>query len=185
MAGPHDEDARIDAALARRIVAGDHAAEAELCRRMLPRVRVWGLRHLRDEAAALDLGQHAMIVVLEALRADRVTEIDRLGAYVLGVCKHTMMALRRGEHRRRGLLERFGAALQGEAAIEARAIERRHLAKCFEELPGRARTLLALMFFADEPAEVIARELATTAGNVRVLRHRALVDLQRCMEACA
>ena len=184
MAGQHDDVARIDAALARRIVDGDRAAEAELCRRMLPRVHVWGLKHLRDEAAALDLGQHVMMTVLEALRGDRVAELDRLGAYVLGVCKHTVMALRRGEHRRSGLLEQFGAP-PGETYIEARAIDRRQLAKCFDALPARARTLLALTFFAEAPSEVIARELATTVGNVRVLRHRALSELLRCMEVCA
>jgi RNA polymerase sigma-70 factor (ECF subfamily) len=44
-----------DSELARRIVAAgtrhDAAAEAELCRRFAPRIRLYGLRHLRSDAA--------------------------------------------------------------------------------------------------------------------------------------
>ncbi len=53
------DDADEDAALARRVVGGDAVAEAELCRRVVPRARAWGLKHLRDEAQAVDLAQHA------------------------------------------------------------------------------------------------------------------------------
>ena len=33
----------------------DGSAEAEFCRRFAPRIRLYGLRHLRNEAAAADL----------------------------------------------------------------------------------------------------------------------------------
>jgi len=50
-----------DGALARRIAeagaAPDAAAEAALYRRLAPRVRLYGLRHLRDPHAAADLVQ--------------------------------------------------------------------------------------------------------------------------------
>jgi RNA polymerase sigma-70 factor, ECF subfamily len=42
---------------------------------------------------------------------------------------------------------------------------------------------VTLTFFADEPADGIARALGTTAGNVRVVRHRALGALRACLEA--
>ena len=41
--------------------------EAELYRRFAPRVRLFGLRHLRNEAAAQDLVQEAFVVTLERL----------------------------------------------------------------------------------------------------------------------
>jgi len=174
-------DAADDAALARRVTAGDRDAETELCRRLLPRVRAWGLKHLRDETAALDLGQHVMIAVLEALRAGRVVEVDRLGAYVLGTCKHVLAAARRGERRRADLLDRFGSAL-GDVARQPEPIDRARLAGCFDKLPPRARAVLALAFFAERSTDEIARELGVSAGNVRVLRHRALAQLHACME---
>lgn len=176
------DDSATDAALARRIVDGDPAAEAELCGRMLPRIRAWGLKHTRDATTADDLGQHAMIVVLEALRAGRVVEIDRVAAFVLGTCKHMLMAWRRGDHRRTDLLAKYGPALADVAKINEVAIDRRRLAGCFERLAPREKALLALAYFADRSNDEIADELGMTTGNVRVTRHRALEQLQACME---
>ena len=44
------------------------AAEAELYRPLAPRVRLYGLRHLRDEDAARDLVQQVMLLAIEKLR---------------------------------------------------------------------------------------------------------------------
>ncbi len=41
----------------------------EMCRRMRPRIRLYGLRHLRSSSAADDLAQQVLLTVLEALRA--------------------------------------------------------------------------------------------------------------------
>src|SRR4029453_5657290 len=72
-----------DGALARRILAAapetDAAAESELCRRFAPRIRLYGLRHLRSEAAAADLAQEVLIMTLRKLRAGAVREPDRRG----------------------------------------------------------------------------------------------------------
>jgi RNA polymerase sigma-70 factor (ECF subfamily) len=46
-----------DADLAPRIAEGDREAEAEMCRRMARRIRLYGLRHLRSPSAADDLVQ--------------------------------------------------------------------------------------------------------------------------------
>ncbi len=175
----------MDAALARRVVAGDATAEAELCRRFLPRVRAWGLKHLRDDAAALDLGQHVLLVVLEALRAGRVDDIDRVGAFVVGTCKMTLAAWQRGERRRSALLDQFGPGFADVAEMREVAIDRRRLASCFERLAPRARTLLLLAYFGERETDEIAGELQMSTGNVRVLRHRALQQLQACMEGAA
>src|SRR4029079_19349709 len=70
-----------DGALARRVAAAgggpDSAAEAELYRRLAPRVRLYGLRHLRDRAAAADLVQQVLLMTLERLRAGEVREPER------------------------------------------------------------------------------------------------------------
>lgn len=50
-----------------------HGSDAELVRR----IRLYGLRHLRDREAAEDLVQNVLIVTLEALRA----EGDRLAFF--------------------------------------------------------------------------------------------------------
>ncbi|MGE5326523.1 MAG: RNA polymerase sigma factor, partial [Deltaproteobacteria bacterium] len=101
-----------DAELARQIGAGeDREAEAELCRRMAPRIRLYGLRHLRDEHAAEDLAQQVLITTLEALRAGRLREPEKLASFVLGTCRMTVLNLRRGAARKERLLEQFGSDL--------------------------------------------------------------------------
>ena len=177
------DDGAEDTLLARRVAGGDTVAESALCRRMLPRVRAWGLKHLRDEVAALDLAQHVLLAVIEALRAGRVEQLDRVGAFVLGVCKHTMFAWQRGERRRSTLLERFGPTFADVARIDDAALDGRRLGHCFEQLAPRARAILALTFYADCSSDQIASELGVSPGNVRVVRQRALEQLLGCMEA--
>jgi RNA polymerase sigma-70 factor, ECF subfamily len=174
------DDSADDAALARRIASGDADAEAALCRRLYPRVRAYGLRHLRDRAAAADLAQHVLVVVLEALRAGRVEQPERLAAFVMGACRNTASDLRRGEQRRGALLERFGATFV--ATVEAEiVVDRERLATCLAHLTARERAIVLLTYFADADGDAIARDLAMTPGNVRVVRHRALAHLHECL----
>ena len=70
-------------AVARRIAArgaGGEAgdAEAELYRLLAPRVRRYGLRHLRDAHAAADLMQHVMVHTIAQLRAGELREPERV-----------------------------------------------------------------------------------------------------------
>src|SRR5262252_3496706 len=100
-----------DADLAPRIAEGDREAEAEMCRRMGPRIRLYGLRHLRSSSAADDLMQQVLLKVLEALRSARVREPDRLAHFVLGTCRMTVLDLRRSSRRQDELLAMFGSDL--------------------------------------------------------------------------
>jgi DNA-directed RNA polymerase specialized sigma24 family protein len=52
-----------------------------------------------------------------------------------------------------------------------------------EGLEERARKVVTLAFRDDRSADEIAGTLATTAGNVRVIRHRALQALRNCLDA--
>lgn len=173
-----------DGELAGRVAEGDGAAEAELYRRLAPRVRLYGLRHLRDAAAADDLAQDVLLVTFDALRAGKVREPDRLASFVLGTCRHVVGGLRRGNARRRKLLERFGpelapaAARGGEAALDLGALTR-----CLERLSERERAVVVLSFYAERDSADIAGELGLSAANVRVVRHRALARVRTCMEA--
>ena len=94
----------------RRVRGGDRDAEAELFRRLAPRVRLYGLRHLRDPAAADDLAQDVMLLTFDSLRAGKVRESERLASFVLGTCRRVVIDIRRGAARRQRLLERSGPA---------------------------------------------------------------------------
>ena len=174
-----------DGALARRVVdagaALDSAAEAELCRRLAPRVRLYGLRHLRDRHAAADLVQQVLLITLERLRAGKLREPERIVSFVLGTSRMTVLEMRRGTRRREVLLETWGDAAEAFEAPEPLALAPERLAGCLEALPERERSVVVLSFFADKPADEVGAELAISAGNVRVIRHRALGRLRECM----
>lgn len=55
--------------------------------------------------------------------------------------------------------------------------------RCIGGLDPRAQTVLHLSFYREQTADAIAAVLDTSAGNVRVLRHRAIEQLRDCLEA--
>jgi RNA polymerase sigma-70 factor, ECF subfamily len=170
-----------DAELARRLAAGDTAAEPELYRRLAPRVRLYGLRHLRDAAAADDLVQDALLTSFEMLRTGKVRKPEMFPSFVLGTCRRLVADLRRGEARRQRLLERFGPDLVPQAPSEA-PVDLDRLKGCLERLPERERSVVVMSFYVEAASERIGAELGLTPGNVRVVRHRALARLRGCME---
>jgi RNA polymerase sigma-70 factor (ECF subfamily) len=182
---PQDVAALDDAALVRRIaVAGeriDSAAEAELYRRLAPRVRLYGLRHLRDPHAAHDLMQQVLLMTLERLRAGKLREPERIASFVLGMCRLVVLEIRRGAWRRETLLETYGDTAEAVEPPEPLVLDAERLAACLRALSERERTVVTLTFFADKPGDEVAKELGLSAGNVRVVRHRALVRLRECM----
>src|SRR4051794_17663712 len=98
-----------DGDLARAIAAhapgSAGAAESELYRRLAPRVRLYGLRHLRHEDAARDLVQQVMLLTIEKLRSGSVRDFDQIATFVLGVSRSMAKDLKRLEWRREKLLE--------------------------------------------------------------------------------
>lgn len=173
-----------DAALALRVARAapgiDRKAEAELCRRLAPRVRLYGLRHLRSEAAAADLRQQVLLMVIERLRAGALREPAQLASFVLGMCRMVVLDLRRGQARRARLLETYGEALVPDPAPPP-GPDRARLADCLARLSERERTVLVMSFYDDLPAEALARELGLSPANVRVIRHRGLERLRACV----
>ncbi len=179
MLAPFDDGPR-EVSLARRTAAGEADAEAELCRLFAPRIRVWGLRHLGNAQLAHDLVQDVLVIVLEALRAGRVEDPERITGFVLGTCRRVVEDRARTERRRRALLERFPSEAPSEPPCAGADVER--MLGCLRALSGRARQVVTMTYFEEQAAPDIARSLGTSAGNVRLLRHRALVTLRDCVQ---
>ena len=176
------ESAVADHELAARVAGGgDAAAEAELVRRLAPRVRLYGLRHLRDASAADDLVQEAMLLTLERLRAGRVRQPERLASFVFGACRLLVRNQRRGQRRRGALLERFAGELDRQAPPDALRLDEKRLRECLGRLAERERSVLVLTFYAEEPAGAIAARLGLSPDNVRTVRHRAVGRLRQCV----
>jgi RNA polymerase sigma-70 factor (ECF subfamily) len=170
-----------DGELARRLADGDRSAEADLYLRLAPRVRLYGLRHLRDASAADDLVQEVLLMTFAGLREGRVREPEKVTGFVLGTCRRVVSGWRKSRERRERLLERHGQELWPAATAPEEPIDLERLARCLAGLGERERTVIALSFYAERDADAIGVELGLNPGHVRVVRHRALARLRSCM----
>jgi RNA polymerase sigma-70 factor (ECF subfamily) len=172
-----------DADLVRAIAARADdapAAEAELCRRFAPRIRLYGLRHLRDEDRAADLVQAVLLALLQAARAGRIADPDRVDRFMLGTSRNVAHRMRETDARSAG-----DAALAAVVAPDEplERIDAAALVRCMRALDDRARQVVMLSFNEDRSADEIAALLAISSVNVRVLRHRSVAALRRCLDA--
>ena len=99
--GPFQEDTTFWSALVRRVEQGDREAEAELVRQFYVRVRPMASVHLHGSDAAVDIAQETILATLEALRAGKLREPEKLPAYVLGIARNLINNYLRKEARGR------------------------------------------------------------------------------------
>lgn len=175
-----------EADLARRIRGSSQEegreAERALCERFAPRIRLYGLRHLGDEASAADLVQVVLVRVIQALRAGTVETPERLGAFVLGTCRYATWDMRRSDLRQRAI-EAAATTLHTQVAPpDASAADFMRMFRCLQRLPERDGLVVRMSFMEERDAEDIGRRTGLTPGNVRVVRHRALARLHECIE---
>jgi RNA polymerase sigma-70 factor (ECF subfamily) len=173
-----------DGELARAIGAcapeTDAAAEAELYRRFAPRVRLYGLRHLRDEEAARDLVQQVLLLTITRLREGAVREADRIASFILGTSRTMAIDLKRQARRREQLRDTYlRPAVVTEAEDALVDVDR--LEACLSRLAERDRLVVQLTFYVEMSASEVGRELGVSEGNVRVIRHRAVQRLRACV----
>lgn len=160
-------------------------AESELCRRMAQRIRLYGLRHLRDAHAADDLVQQVLITMIEALRGGRLRDPDKLASFVLGTCRMTVLDQRRNTQRKGRLLEEFGIHLLTPAPESAPVLDLQQLTRCLQGLKERERAVVVMTFYDEQTGADVAGFLGVSEANVRVIRHRAIHQLRSCMGVAA
>jgi RNA polymerase sigma-70 factor (ECF subfamily) len=168
-----------------RLIGGTPAAatlaEGTLFQRYAPRIRVYGRKHLKSETLAEDLAQQVMLKVLEAIRQGRIEEPERLTSFVFGTCRNVSWDLQRADARQRKI-ERATESLVSQVAppsTSERDVMR--LFGCMGELPEREALVVRMTYMEDREPEEIATRLGASAGNVRVLRCRALAKLKTCL----
>jgi RNA polymerase sigma-70 factor, ECF subfamily len=159
------------------------AGEDELYQRFAHRIRAYGLRHLRSQAAADDLVQQVLLVVIEAQRAGTIRDPEKLPSFVLGTCRLVTQGQARTDLRRERLRTQFALGDESTGGPEVLDLER--LRRCLSQLPAREQTIVALTYYAERDGESIASELGMTAVNVRVVRHRAMAHLYECVSGGA
>jgi RNA polymerase sigma-70 factor (ECF subfamily) len=136
---------------------------------------------LRDEHAADDLTQQVLITTIEALRAGRLREPEKLASFVLGTCRMTVLDQRRGAQRKERLLAQFGADLPSTVQPSIPHLDHERLSRCVQNLKERERTVIVMTFYDEQTGADVANFLGVSEANVRVIRHRAIHQLRDCM----
>lgn len=169
--------------LVSRARAGERAAEETLCLRMAPAVRGFARRRLRSKEAVEEFAQDVLLLLIEALRGGRVEQPERLGGFVLGICRNVALDRARQRERREALWQTYGGALEVVSvdAVHRETYEVIHLEDCLSQLSQRSRDLIRLGYLESRGHDDVARELAISEANARVLRHRTLASLRECM----
>jgi len=178
---------RPDGDLAREVASAPAghaaAAEGELYRRFARRVRLFGLRYLRDGMAADDLAQQVMLIAIERLRAGEIRNPDEIGSFILSTSRMVATGLRRTERRRQDIHMRVEVTEPTAMPRDERFFDADRIRPCLASMRERERTILLLTFYAERTAVDIAGTMGMTAGAVRVARHRAVDAMRDCLEA--
>jgi len=173
-------DGELAMAIASAPPGAAEAEESELYRRFAHRVRLYGLKHLRDGAAADDLAQQVLLVTIERLRAGEVRNPGEIGSFILGTSRMLADSIGRKARRREKLTAQFHVPeLYAEPALASNDLE--VVERCLHGLAERDRRVLVLTFYVEKTSSEIASELGVTATVVRVARHRALERLRECV----
>lgn len=152
--------------------------EDALYRALARPIRLYAHRHLGDPQLAADVVQEVLLVVLQAVRAGGIERPDH---FALAVCRNKVHERRR-EARRQERLRRAGAPLEIAYEPPLPPLDARRLPACLMKLGERDAAVVVMSFQEERSAQEIAAALSLTPENVRVIRHRALKQLQACVE---
>ncbi len=164
--------------------SGDRKAEAVLCSRFAAVVRTFWRRRLKTAEAVDEAAQDVFVRLVQALRTNAITEPERVGGFVLGICKNVARERARVAERRAALWQEFGTAI--DTLDDNPAVELYQLAQlehCLSQITLRSREVIRGSFVDGASAAELAARLDMSEGNVRVVRHRALEALRTCMTA--
>jgi len=101
---------------------------------------------------------------------------------VLGTCRMVVLEIRRGGARRERLLEQY---LPPVSAFPEPAPDLDKLAECLGRLAERERSVVVMTFYEEHSSDTVAGALGLSHENIRVIRHRALGRLRKCMSGGA
>ena len=180
---PAQGEATEAAVLAARALAGDRAAEAQLCLRLAPAIRAFARRRLRSTEATGEFQQEVLLIFVEALRERRLEDPARVAGFVLGICRNLALDRVRERERRGKLWELYGEVVSASDVVQPAEVtlEIMRLEDCLTELSHRARQAVWLSYGEVLSHAEVSTRLGISEGNARVLRHRALHALKQCV----
>ncbi|MBZ0233382.1 MAG: sigma-70 family RNA polymerase sigma factor [Deltaproteobacteria bacterium] len=144
-------------------------------------MRTFWRRRLRGTEVD-ELTQETMLRFVQAMRRGAIADPERMGGFVLGICRNLARERVRTAERRAALFAEFSTALASlEDEPELARYQFAQLEDCLSQISQRSRDVIRHAYIDGHSAAEIGERLAMSEGNVRVVRHRALEALRTCM----
>lgn len=160
--------------------------EGGLAEEYRDRVVYFVLRRVRDRAAAEEIAQATLLVLIEAIRENRIREEESVGSFIFGVASNLIREHRR-ESARRGMTQSVEEANPGavwgddpEAALLL-AEQRRLVVEALGRLSREDRELLTRLSQSSQSSQALASEFGISWSALRKRKSRALARLKEVM----
>lgn len=157
---------------------------ADLAERFWMRLRMFAARRLRDRNAAEDVAQETIRRVLEALRGQKIRNLDALPAFVFQTARYICLHEARSARREGAALFMFSGGQATTTGPEDDPVtglidraRREEVRAAIQRLGPEDRELLQLLYVEAADSAEIARRLGIDPGTLRVRKHRALKRL--------
>jgi len=162
-------------------------AERELSDRYSQRLRFFVSRRIHDTAAAEDIAQETLQLVVNALREGKIENLAALPGFVFSTARNLCLHWVRSAARENSALQRFHSGV--DRSPESRDVltslineDRCKVVRAaLNKLPSGDRDLLSLLFYKGLSAEEAAESLSITPAAARVRKHRALQRLAQLL----
>jgi len=166
-----------DAAYVSQLRAGDFRTQEHFCAYFTALIRIKLSSRVRSPQVVEDVRQETFARFFKALHADQIQHPERLGSFVLGMCRNVLNEQYRCDGRMTPLEsedeQSFPAA--GLSLIDSLLAKENEkiVRKIIETLSERDRRLLTLVFLEEKDKDEVCHEMGENREYLRVLLHRA------------
>lgn len=169
--------------LARRFVAGDERALAEIYEQWSSLVYSLAVRSLGDATDAEDVTQKVFVAAWQG-RLGYDHSRASLSAWLVGITRHAIADMHAGRTRQRVIIQQVGSVSGHEVAPapDTDLADRLMIADEMARLEPLPRTVVQLAFFDDLTHTQIATRLGIPVGTVKSHIRRSLSKLRRRLE---
>ena len=165
-----------DESYVERLCSGDFRTQEHFVAYFTELIQLKLRSRLRSPQAIEDVRQETFTRVFIALRAGKIRQPERLGAFVNSMCNNVLLEHYRASSRTNSLEDEeqdfpaTGVDLLG--ALASKQMETR-IREILEEMPEKDRRLLREVFLEERDKDEVCRGFGVDRDYLRVLLHRA------------
>ncbi len=171
-----------DEAYVERLRSGDFRTQEHFVAYFSELIQLKLRSRLQSPQAIEDVRQETFTRVFVALRADKIRQPERLGAFVNSMCNNVLLEHYRSSSRDTSLDEEdsqdvpaVGVDVVGVIAAKQMGEKVREI---LEELPEKDRRLLREVFLEERDKDDVCRDFGVDRDYLRVLLHRAKLSFK-------